>query len=77
MTDHPILFQPNMIETLHAGRKTQTRRGINSKNTFIDGHGWRRGEIDQMDWGEAWLNNGPEAWVKNKWVLAYSFEVEL
>jgi len=59
MTDYPILFQPAMIEALHAGRKSQTRRLPNSTNTMIDGRGWRRGEIDQMDWSEAWLDNGP------------------
>jgi len=59
MTTHPILFQPNMIEALHAGRKFQTRRGPNTKNTLLDGHGWPRGAFEQLDWQAAWLDKGP------------------
>ena len=59
MTDHPILFQPNMIEALRQRGKTQTRRAPNTKNTLIDGRGWQRGEFDQLDWQAAWLDKGP------------------
>lgn len=59
MTDHPILFQPNMIEALRQRGKVQTRRVPNTKNTLIDGRGWMRGEFDQFDWKAAWLDKGP------------------
>ncbi len=59
MTVHPIIFQPNMIQALHTGRKSQTRRGLNTKNTLLDGQGWPRGAFEQLNWKAARLGESP------------------
>ena len=49
-----------MIAALLAGRKTQTRRLLGTRNTLFDGRAWPRNlDFADCDTANAWIDNGP------------------
>ncbi|MCK5605675.1 hypothetical protein KAR91_27520 [Candidatus Pacearchaeota archaeon] len=60
MKDHPMLFKGDMVKAILDLRKTQTRRIITPRNSFLDGRPWeKRYKESKPDWDNAWVDSGP------------------
>lgn len=63
MTEHPkehgLLFKPDMVRAYLAGVKSQTRRVITRRNSYVDG--WPAGKElwGQLRFDRAWVDPGP------------------
>jgi len=63
MTDHPkehgLLFKPDMVRAYLAGNKSQTRRVITRRNSYVDGEPTSKEFWEQLQFDRAWVDPGP------------------
>ena len=55
----PYLFKPDMIRAIQDDRKSQTRRVVVGRNSFVDGYAYSKAGWSQLQFDKAWIDPGP------------------